>query len=79
MVSGILWIYWIGSILALIFGYLARNQIRERHENGEGTATAGIVLGWVGIGVLGALLGVAFISYMASCCAAAPGPEYAGR
>jgi len=50
LVLGILWIYWIGSVLALVFGYIARNQIRERGENGSGLATAGIVLGWVGVG-----------------------------
>ena len=27
MVLGILWIYWIGSILALVFGYVAKGQI----------------------------------------------------
>jgi hypothetical protein len=61
MVLGILWIYWIGSILALVFGYIARNQIRERGEAGNGMAIAGIVLGWVGIGflVLVLLFGVA--------------------
>ncbi|TCK21646.1 DUF4190 domain-containing protein [Pseudonocardia endophytica] len=52
LVLGILWIYWIGSILALIFGYLARQQIRERGEGGDGLAVAGIVLGWIGIGVI---------------------------
>ena len=52
MVLGILWIYWIGSILALVFGYVARKQIRERGETGGGMATAGIVLGWVGVGFL---------------------------
>jgi hypothetical protein len=51
MVLGILWIYWIGSILALIFGYMARNQIRQRGEGGAGMATAGIVLGWIGVGI----------------------------
>jgi hypothetical protein len=51
MVLGILWLYWIGTILALIFGYVARKQIRERNESGGGMAVAGIVLGWVGIGV----------------------------
>ena len=30
MVLGILWLYWVGSILALVFGYIAKNQIRER-------------------------------------------------
>jgi hypothetical protein len=52
LVLGIIWIYWVGSILALIFGYIARKQIRERNESGDGMAIAGIVLGWVGIGVL---------------------------
>ena len=52
MVLGILWLYWIGSILALVFGYMARTQIRQRGEAGAGMATAGIVLGWIGVGVL---------------------------
>lgn len=56
MVLGILWIYWIGSILALIFGYVARSQIRERGDSGDGMAIAGIVLGWVGLGILGLIL-----------------------
>jgi hypothetical protein len=53
MVLGILWLYWVGSILALVFGYIAKNQIRERGESGDGMATAGIVLGWIGVGFLG--------------------------
>ena len=51
MVLGILWIYWIGSILALIFGYVALKQIRTRNENGRGFAITGVVLGWVGAGI----------------------------
>ncbi len=51
LVLGILWIYWIGSILALVFGYVAKRQIRERGEGGDGMATAGIVLGWIGVAV----------------------------
>ncbi|NEK60631.1 DUF4190 domain-containing protein [Geodermatophilus sabuli] len=56
MVLGILWLYWIGSILALVFGYVAKNQIRERGDAGGGMATAGIVLGWVGVGVFALVL-----------------------
>ena len=52
LVLGILWIYWIGSILALIFGYVARNQIRAGNQQGDGMAIAGIVLGWIGVGIL---------------------------
>ena len=50
MVLGILWIYWIGSVLALVFGYIARSQIRQTGQGGDGMAIAGIVLGWVGLG-----------------------------
>ena len=52
MVLGILWIYWIGSILALVFGYTAKRQIQARGDLGGGMATAGIVLGWIGVGLL---------------------------
>ena len=54
MVCGIVWIYWIGSILALVFGYIAKNQIDKSNggETGRGMAIAGIVLGWVGVGIL---------------------------
>ncbi|MCW2959804.1 MAG: uncharacterized protein JWM90_191 [Thermoleophilia bacterium] len=52
MILGILWIYWIGSILALIFGYVARKEIKRAggYQSGMGMAIAGIVLGWIGIG-----------------------------
>lgn len=58
MVLGIVWIYWIGSILALVFGYKARNEIDASGgaQSGRGMAVAGIVLGWVGLGVIGFFL-----------------------
>lgn len=52
MVLGILWVGWVGSVLALVFGYIGLNQIRERNEQGRGMAIAGVVLGWVGVGFL---------------------------
>lgn len=62
LVLGIVWIYWIGSILALVFGYVARKQIRERNQSGDGMAIAGIVLGWVGVGFLVLVIAVATIA-----------------
>jgi len=50
LVLGILWLWWIGSVLALIFGYIAFNQIKLRNESGRGMAVAGVVLGWIGVG-----------------------------
>jgi hypothetical protein len=53
MVLGILWLYWIGSILALVFGYVAKGQIDRSggRQTGRGMAIAGIVLGWIGVAV----------------------------
>ena len=58
LVLGIVWIYWIGSILALVFGYVAKRQIDRSNgaESGRGLAIAGIVLGWIGIAVLALIL-----------------------
>jgi hypothetical protein len=41
----------IGSVLAIIFGFVARDQIKrsQGREGGEGMATAGIVLGFVAV------------------------------
>ncbi len=48
LVLGIVWIFWLGSALALIFGFVAKRQIREHPQGGAGMATAGIVLGCIG-------------------------------
>jgi hypothetical protein len=52
-VYGIVWLSSLGPILALVFGYRAKKQIAASNgrEAGGGLATAGIVLGWVGIGL----------------------------
>jgi Domain of unknown function (DUF4190) len=54
LVLGILWFYWVGSILALVFGYAAKREIRRdpTRLSGGGMATAGIVLGWIGVAML---------------------------
>ena len=52
MVLGIVWLYWIGSILAIIFGFVAYSQIKERNQAGKGMATAGLILGFIGIAFL---------------------------
>lgn len=49
LVLGIVWVFYIGSILALIFGLVAHKQIKVTGQSGKGMATAGIVLGSIGI------------------------------
>jgi hypothetical protein len=67
LVLGVLWIYWIGSILALIFGYVAKKEIRDSREpmEGNGLATAGVVLGWVGMGTLALVILFVIIAALA--------------
>jgi hypothetical protein len=68
MVLGIIWIYWIGSILAVIFGHIALHQISNSEyeasrgatrmgmpvarQSGRGMAIAAVTLGWIGVGTL---------------------------
>ena len=47
------WLWWVGSILGLVLGYVAKSQIDRRGESGRGMALAGIILGWFGVGILG--------------------------
>jgi hypothetical protein len=62
LVLGILWMWGLGALLAVIFGYRARNEIDRSNGwiTGRGMATAGIVLGWIGIAGV-ALLALLFI------------------
>jgi ABC-type lipoprotein release transport system permease subunit len=62
LVLGIFWLFWIGSVLALVFGYIARNQIRQRPQKGAGLATAGIVLGYIGVAVFAFFFILGFIA-----------------
>jgi len=64
LILGILWLYWVGSILALVFGYIAKRQIAasQGRESGSGMATAGIVLGWIGAATLVLVIAAAFVA-----------------
>ena len=55
----------IGSIAALVLGYSARKEIeRTPGLEGEGFATAGIILGWIGVavGFLGVFLVIGLVA-----------------
>ena len=58
LVLGIVWVMGVGSILALVFGYVAKGQIDTSGgtQTGRGMAVAGIVLGWVGVAFLVAMI-----------------------
>jgi hypothetical protein len=51
-IAGFFVIPLIPSILAVIFGQKAKDEIRTKPGiTGDGLATAGVVLGWVGIAI----------------------------
>ena len=53
----------VAAILAIVFGFVSMNQIKRSGENGRGLATAGVVLGFLGIlGGLLVVVGVAAVN-----------------
>ncbi|MCL7454607.1 MAG: DUF4190 domain-containing protein [Anaerolineae bacterium] len=66
-IGGLTILPFFGSLLALLFGYMARADIRRRRGEvtGEGLALGGIVLGWVSVGI--AVLGILAVGGMTVC------------
>jgi hypothetical protein len=66
----------IGSILALVFGYRAKGQIERSagREEGHGLAIAGIVLGWIGVAFV--ILGVVALGIFAAVYGFSGGTPY---
>jgi len=66
LVLSIVWLFGVGSLLAIIFGAVARRQIRSSRnlQSGAGLALAGIIIGVVGVVGLGGsiALGVTYLS-----------------
>jgi uncharacterized protein DUF4190/uncharacterized protein DUF1707 len=49
LVLGILWLGWLGSVLAVAFGHVALRQIGREPDKGRNLAIAGLILGYVGM------------------------------
>jgi hypothetical protein len=58
------------GIIGAIMGHVARRQVRERGEEGDGFALAGIIVGWIGFGIaIVATIFVVFIFVIAASTA----------
>jgi len=57
---------WVGSVLALIFGYVANRRIARSGgaQGGRGMAISGIVLGWIGSALAIAIIAVVVLVAM---------------
>jgi Domain of unknown function (DUF4190) len=62
LVLSIVWLGGLGSVLAVIFGIVARRQIRASggRQGGDGVALAGLLIGIVGVLGVALLVGLAF-------------------
>ncbi len=59
-IVGLVVIPFLGSIAAVITGHMARKQIRERGEGGDGLAVGGLVTGYLG-GAFWLVIGAIFL------------------
>jgi Domain of unknown function (DUF1707)/Domain of unknown function (DUF4190) len=44
------------AIPAIVLGHVARRQVRQTGQRGDGMALAGLLLGWAGIGLIAAII-----------------------
>jgi hypothetical protein len=72
---GIIWLFGIGSLLAIVLGYRGMKEIRASngYEGGWALALAGVIVGVVGLASLGIL--VAFLLSSASDTPQLAGPH----
>lgn len=66
-VAGLTLLPLVGGILAMVLGYMARRDIRDRPDevSGDGLALAGIVMGWISIGLV--VVGCLVFGAIAGC------------
>jgi len=58
LVLSLLGLCGIGSILAIIFGNMAKKEIAAQGGGGLGLAKAGVIIGWIGVGVIAIYIAV---------------------
>jgi Domain of unknown function (DUF4190) len=71
---GIIWLFGLGSVVAIVLGYLGLKQIDASagHQSGRAIAIAGIVIGVIGLASLGILVG--FLISSSNDTPLVPGP-----
>jgi hypothetical protein len=58
------------GIIGAIMGHVARRQIRQRGDDGDGMALAGIIVGWIGFAI--AALFIAFFIFVIAAASTLP-------
>ena len=50
-IAGLTFVPFLSSIVAVVTGHMARKEIRRTGEQGDGMAVAGLITGYIGIGL----------------------------
>jgi len=68
LVCSLFWVFGLGSVLAVIFGFIARWQITQSNDGqrGNGLALAGIIVGFAGL--LAVVLFIALVAALDHHC-----------
>lgn len=62
-IAGLTVIPFVSSIVAVVTGHMARKEVRRTGEQGDGLALAGLITGYIGIG-LGVLVGILLFAFL---------------
>jgi hypothetical protein len=63
------------GLIGAILGHVAKRQIRERGEAGDGMAKAGIIMGWIAVGLSVVILAI-FIALIVAAVSSAGTAQY---
>jgi hypothetical protein len=68
-VAGLTVLPFLASIVAVVTGHMSRKELRRTGEQGDGLALAGLITGYIGIG-LGVLVGILLFAFLGVVLAA---------
>lgn len=68
-VAGLTVLPFLGSIVAVVTGHIGRKELRAKGQNGDGLAIAGLITGYIGIG-LGLLVALILFIFFGALVAA---------
>jgi hypothetical protein len=62
LVAGVFWMWWVGSVVAIVLGHVALRQIARSGQSGRGLAITGLVLGYGALALLAFVLAFGIVA-----------------
>lgn len=77
-ILGAIWVLpGIGSLAGAIMGHISLNQLKTSGEKGRGMALAGVIVGWIGLGIMALFLAFVLVVIFAGFADFTGGSGYA--